>query len=220
MGVTYNCPAVRSLAKVIYAIRHGESEGNARGLDDESLKNQPNHRFPLTEKGIGQISSTAQYIRDNKIVTPATGLYTSGFLRAQQSMEIVLAQQRGDFEVCIESRLDEWWKGIFHSLDKEEIGTNYPAEKAIQAREGWHHYRPPQGQAGKDVELNVLAFMANVKEEEIFIAGHGRTLGFLRRLLTNQPLDLNCKYPIPSNGELWKFEREGDYYKFKSLFTP
>src|SRR3989344_4565976 len=163
MEIRYRTPIIRNGPRTIYTIRHGESEGNARGLDDESLREQPNHRFPLTPKGIKQISLSAQYIKDEGLIGTETGLYTSGFLRAQQAMEIILEKQQSRcFKICIEHKLDEWWKGIFHSLSDEEIEKYYKIEKMTRYREGWHHYRPPQGQAGKDVELNLISFMQDV----------------------------------------------------------
>lgn len=212
-------PVIKCSADTIYTMRHFESEGNARGLDDQSLVSQANHMFPITEIGRLQCRSSKSYVSDNFLIGSETGLYTTGFYRAQQSMEGVLDSGK-NLEVVLDHRLDEWWKGIFHSLPKEIIEQDYRHEKRIQEREGWHHYRPPQGQSGKDVEINLLSFLGDVQEKEIFIVGHGRSFGFLRRILTNQPLDFNCDYPIPKNGEIWKFAREKKHYKFESLFIP
>ena len=214
-------PIVRRSIRTVYTVRHGESEGNARGLDDESLQHQANHRFPLTERGKEEIGLTAGYILENRLISQETGIYTSGFYRAQQSMQIIVgAQENRDCKVIEDPRLDEWWKGIFHSLPKATVSESYPHEKVIQEREGWHHYRPPQGQSGKDVETNLLSFLSDVEQSEIFLVGHGRSFGFLRRILLNNPIELNCKYPIPKNGEVWRFTRAGDYFDFKSLFVP
>lgn len=214
--ITFRTPILNA-PDIIYTVRHGQSIGNARGMDDESLANLPNHQFPLTELGHAQIALSAKFIYDNKIIKSTTGLYTSNFLRAQKSMEGLLNSYDGDFKVTIDPRLDEWWKGIFHSLQKEEISKHYPIEQNILQREGWHHYKPLQG---KDVEINLISFLAGVPEREILIAGHGKNFAFLRRLLTNQPVDLNCEYRYPKNGEIWIFAREGEYYNLKSLYTP
>jgi broad specificity phosphatase PhoE len=216
---TYRNPIITA-PDIIYTVRHGQSIGNARGMDDESLVNLPNHQFPLTERGHSEMALSAKFIRDNNLIKISTGLYTSSFLRAQESMESILEKHEGDYFVAIDSRLDEWWKGIFHSLSKEEISNFYPSEKATQEREGWHHYRPPQGCAGKDVEMNLISFLEGVPEKEVLIVGHGRSLAFLRRLLTNQPVNLNCEYPLPKNAEIWVFTRGGEYYDFKSLYIP
>jgi len=222
-NIIYRSPIKNIHPKIIYLLRHGESEGNARGLDDFSLKNVPNHQFPLTQLGFNQINHSAEYILNEGLIDEYTGLYTSNFLRAKQSLEIVLKKQkRKKFDVVIDPRLDEWWKGIFHSLSPNEIAEKYPLEADVQAREGWHHYRPPQGQAGKDVEKDLISFFQEVKEDKILIVGHGRNLGFMFRLLADQLINLQCLYPIPKNGEIWKLTKNSDInkYNFESLFTP
>lgn len=216
---SYNTPIIQSTLKTVYTVRHGQSIGNALGMDDDSLKDLANHQFPLTEKGKNQLALSGEYIRENNLLS-GTGIYTSNFLRAQQSLEIILEKQNGNFSVTIDPRLDEWWRGIFHALSKEEIEKNYTMEKFVQAREGKYHYRPSQGQSGKDVEINLLSFLNSVTEENIFIVGHGRSFGFLHRILTNQPINLDGKSPNPKNGEIWKFNRNGKYFEFESLFVP
>lgn len=218
--ITYVVPKIIGNPEVVRAVRHGESVGNVLGVEDQSLEDKPNHLLELTERGNMEISLSADYILENRLIKPRTRLYTSGFLRAQQSMKGILDKQEGDFEVCIDSRLDEWWKGVFHSMSEDELLAHYPAEERILAREMWHHYRAPQGQAGKDVDINLLSFMQDVTGEAILFTGHGRSIGLLRRLLTNQPMDLNCAYSYPSNGAIWEFRRNGDYYDFQELFKP
>ena len=217
-----NTPIIKDGSYEVYTMRHAESIGNAKGLDDESLARLANHSFVVTEKGFKQLSLSAEYMKSMDFLDGRFGVYTSGFSRAQESMGAILNILGKDnvFNVISDSRLDEWWRGIFHSLPKEIVEKNYSLERMVQEREGLHHYRAPQGQAGKDVEVNLVSFLRDVPEKQIFIVGHGRNLGFLRRILTNAPLDLNCKYPIPENGEIWKFSKDGSYYNFESLFVP
>jgi len=211
---------LKSSPDVIYTMRHFESEGNARGLNDKSLSNIANHKFDLTVEGCEQLEKCANYFLENKLLNVDTRIYTSNFFRAQKSIQGILDKNNWDYYVAIDSRLDEWWRGIFHSLPEESLEKHYPLEWKIQKREGKHHYRAPQGQAGKDVEINLMSFLRDAYDGEIFISGHGRSLGFLRRLITNQPVKHDCDYPIPKNGEIWKFERNYIYYKFESLFAP
>lgn len=203
----------------IYTIRHGQSTGNARGLDDVSLQNTPNHQFPLTSKGKKEISSTTEYMVNQQLLSPGMPVYTSTFKRAQESVEIIIKQFRPG-NLTVDSRLDEWWKGIYHSLSSTCRNKHYPLEDKILTREGWYHYRPPQGLAGKDVENNLLSFINELPPRKICIVGHGRSIAFLRRLLTNQPLDLDCNYPYPSNAELWYFKKNEEYYNYESLYKP
>lgn len=217
--VSYVSP-VKCQANTIINIRHTQSIGNERGRSNESLREIANHKFPLTEKGIRQANMTADYLKENSILQPDCEIYVSSFLRAQQTLEVVLDNLGLDQEVSIDPRLDEWWKGIFYSMSAEEISEYYPMEAEILSREGWYHYRPPQGQAGKDVETNLLSFLEGVDVENILIVGHGKSSAFLKRLLTNEPLDINCGYPHPKNGEIWKFQKNERFYDFESLYVP
>lgn len=203
----------------LYIFRHGESIGNARGLDDTSLTNLANHQFPLTEKGREQSHQLAAYIHENDILSEIDEAYVSGFVRTQETLEIVLGGIEPEFPVYQDSRIDEWWKGIFHSMNADERELRYPAEKNILEREGWHHYRPPQGEAGKDVEARIQSFLAQLGCNAL-ISGHGRVAGFLNRIICQEEQDLDCKYVIPGNCELWVFTREDNAYRRTSLFAP
>ena len=211
--------SLEKLPEKIYYCRHGESVGNERGMDDNSLKDIPNHRFPLTEKGIQQAKQAAEFIREYNILADVLEVYTSNFLRAKQTLDIIVGENPGKIPIYEDSRLDEWWKGIFYSLTPEEISANYPLEKKIAEREGWHHYRPPQGEAGKDVEIRIIEFLI-AQRSNIFISGHGRVAGFMKRILCSEPLEPNCKYEYPKNCELWLFAKDDKRYNLHSLFIP
>jgi broad specificity phosphatase PhoE len=216
-----------SLPERMYFFRHGQSIGNARELDDNSLKTLANHQFPLTLKGKEQTHELAKYILGEKILSPyeekilsqCEEIYVTNFLRTQMSLENVLCGGECALPVYQDSRLDEWWKGIYHSLGADERQRYYPGEEEIMQRERWYHYRPPQGESGKDVELRLLSFLKDLHNVPL-ISGHGRIGGFLDRLLCKRDLDLDCNYPIPRNGELWLFSKNGDFYTRTSLFVP
>jgi broad specificity phosphatase PhoE len=213
-----NAPKLpQGMPQNIYFFRHGESEGNARGLDDESLHGFANHRFPLTERGRAQARLLSEYVHDLYLPARCTEAYVSSFARTAETLDLVLAGVH--LPIYEDSRLDEWWKGIFHSMRDDERARVYPAEQATLEREGWHHYRPPQGEAGKDVESRLLSFFPSLSGMPV-ISGHGRVGGFLDRLLCNRKLDLDCSYEVPKNCELWLFSKRGPRYERQSLFVP
>ena len=213
-------PKLPSLPDKIYFFRHAESVGNRRGLDDNSLKTLANHLFPITEDvGVPQAKALADYVKEKNILSECAEIYVTNFLRTQMTLDIVLKGQNHGLPIYQDSRLDEWWKGIYHSMNAAERAKHYPAEEEIAKREGWYQYRPPQGESGKDVELRLLSFLHDLSHVP-FISGHGRVGGFLDRLLCKRKLDLNCNYPNPKNCELWLFSRNGDAYCRTSLFTP
>lgn len=212
-----------TLPNKIYFFRHGQSIGNAVGLDDISLKDLPNHLFPLTEKGKDEAKQLAKYINETYLFFNVEEIYVSNFLRAKDTLKIVLEEsdryQYLGNKVFHDSRLDEWWKGIFHSMSKEEIKKYYPLETRIRDREKWYHYRPPQGEAGKDVEFRITDFLKELNNNTM-ISSHGRIGGFMKRILCRDPINHNCDYEAPKNCELWLFEKQNDKYKHSSLFKP
>lgn len=223
------------LPKKIYFVRHAESIGNKLGLDDNSLENIPNHQFNLSEKGKKQAKELGEYLQESGILEDVKIFY-SKFLRTKETMDIALSVNKNTSNIykIQDFRLDEWWKGIFHSMTKEEIRKYYPLEPKIRDREGWYQYRPPQGESGKDVELRIYNFLVDNKsnyavfrddlEKNWLIFGHGRICSFMEKILTNQPDDFNCKYAVPKNCELKLFEkvskRAGSKYESKTLFLP
>lgn len=81
----------------IILMRHGESEGNVAGL----INDDPARDVPLTERGREQAALAADALRGLYF----THAYTSQFLRAHQTAEIVLRQQACNLE--IDARLNE-----------------------------------------------------------------------------------------------------------------
>ncbi len=210
---------IELLPSEIYIFRHGESEGNVLSKEDKSIQDKPNHRFELTPLGAWKPLELRSYIRDKRILSRCSAAYISTFLRSQRTLEIALSQDDVSIPIFEDSRLDEWWKGIFHSLSEEQIDKHYSLEREVLKRERWHHYRPPQGESGKDVEARLLSFFKELRENSL-ISGHGRAYGFTKRLLCNEPLDLDCNYPNIANCELVLFEKKGDRYLARTLFKP
>ena len=196
--------------------RHAESFGNARGLDDNSTREVANHQFELSQKGRGQISQTRDFIQSN-FPNGFSEYYVSSFFRTRATFRGLFGDNIVPYE---DPRLDEWWKGIFHSLSKEEIARHYPAESAVLEREGWYHYRPPQGEAGKDVEMRILSFLNSLTPaDDIFICGHGRWFSFLERLLLRLPRS-KTSTQAPDNCSVIRLSKDKNKYCSEVLFTP
>lgn len=207
------------LPNKIYLFRHGQSVGNARGMDDNSLTDVANHEFELTEKGIEQAYQLGAHLSSSGILREIDESYVSSFRRSQQTLEVALENKQFQFPVYHDDRMDEWWKGIFHSMSAQERDSAYPQEQRIMEREGLHHYRPPQGEAGKDVESRVKAFLSELEGTPL-LSGHGRIAGFMDRVIRQLPYNKNCKYAKPSNGELWRFSKKNGAYERETLFKP
>lgn len=204
------------LPQIIIFCRHAESVGNAIGLDDNSTKEMANHKFELSPIGQQQVSQTSNFILSH-FPDGFAEYYVSSFFRTQATFRGLFGKNIIPFE---DPRLDEWWKGIFHSLSKEEVARHYPAESAVLEREGWYHYRPPQGEAGKDVEARILSFLNSLTPvDSIFICGHGRWFSFLERLLLRIPRS-ETSVRASDNCSIIQLVKKTDQYESKVLFTP
>ena len=168
----------------IVLVRHGESEGNVVSAEDISFADKANHRFSLTEKGREQARRAGEVLRKDGRVFDA--YFVSTFLRTQQTMSLMFP----NVTPIIDSRLNELWRGIWHTMSPVQVEEFYPEEKAIKARDGWFHYMPPAGQACQDVELMIhsllLYFSLFYSGKNILIAGHGNWMILLDRILYNR----------------------------------
>lgn len=165
----------------IVMARHGESEGNAKGLDDCSFRDHPNHRFALTDRGRAQACKVGELLRVRYGTFHVHRV--SSYARTQQSHE--LAFPGVSYE--IDSRMDELWRGIYHTMISEDRLINFPREDRIKQREGWYHYRPPGGQNGPDVELQIHSLLLDLRlnnaGEDVFLSAHGSWMILFNRLV-------------------------------------
>lgn len=162
---------------VIILSRHPETEGNILSNEEATQLKKPNHLFRPTESGLIQMEAFLQtYIATDLPVPEA--ILCSTFLRTQ-----VLAEKIGrHFGVPFieDSRLDEKWDGIFHSLTKEEIQERYAEQIVMRKKYGWYHFTPFGGENGPAVELRIRSLFVDIANslegKTVFIAAHGNWL--------------------------------------------
>lgn len=207
---------VASLQREIVFCRHAESVGNAKGRDDNSTSDTPNHQFKLSAVGVHQLEPMRRFL-ETEFPDGFSDYYVTTFLRTQLTFQGVIGGHITPYE---DPRLDEWWKGIFHSLSEQEISRHYPVEHRVLKREGWYHYRPPQGEAGKDVEVRILSFLNSLRPvPRIFICGHGRWYSFLERILLGRPREETDK-EAPKNCSIIRLTHDGQVFRKSVLFIP
>lgn len=179
--------------KKIIFIRHGQSLGNARGLDDESLVDTPNYLFGLSDQGKIEASQAGQRLLDLGLSWDQS--FISTYLRTQETFKFINNVCKSTNEPIIDSRLNEWWRGIWHTMNKDDVYKYFPMEKEIAKREGWYHYRAPGGQAGQDVELQIYSFLNDFiygtysDLPTILVLGHGKWAILFWRIITGTTVD-------------------------------
>ena len=205
-----------SMPNQIIFCRHAESIGNANSLDDNSTKETANHQFKLSPHGQNQVTQVRDFV-SSSFPNGFSEYYVSSFLRTQATFRGIWGESVLPFE---DPRLDEWWKGIFHSLTKDDIAEYYPIESTTLKREGWYQYRPPQGESGKDVELRILSYLNSLSPvENIFICGHSRWFNFFERLLLQLPRE-EMSTEVLKNCSVLVLAKNGNKYKSQILFNP
>ena len=174
----------------VVLIRHPQTEGNVLSNSDMTKLERPNHLFQPTEKGEWQVRQALRTYIDLKFPKP-TALYCSTFLRTR----VVVEAFHDHFHVPIieDSRLNEKWDGIFHSIAKEDATIRYPEQIEIQRKYGWYHYSPPGGENGPTVELRIRSFFTDIwqcglyESRTLVIGAHGNWLNLFEGVACNLP---------------------------------
>lgn len=165
--------------KEIYIIRHGQTEYNAQGIVQGRGINAP-----LNATGRAQ----AKAFFDVYHTVPFDVVYTSSLLRAQQSVELFVAN---GVQHIVDANLDEISWG---DAEGEGSFTDHSAmfnELMAEWKSGNIHYALPGGESPFQLQLRQLKFLESLQKSPhatILIATHGRFIRALMCTLTQTPL--------------------------------
>ncbi len=192
--------------KIIYLIRHGETDYNKQGIVQGSGIDAE-----LNETGHAQAAAFYHAYKGVKF----DKIYTSALIRTQQSVQKFLEME---IPHEIYSGLNEISWG---SKEGRIPNTNddYYYNKLIQSwARGETHVQVEDGESPEDVATRqkeaMNAILANQQEKTILIAMHGRAIRILLTQLLNYPLsDMDlfehqnlCLYKLSYHYSLNKFE--------------
>lgn len=198
----------------IVLIRHPHSEGNEVSNSEMTELERPNHMFVLSKQGESQLEPIVQaYTNLNRHRPVPVVVFHSTAFRTR-----VLAHKFSrDLGVpCIEdSRLNEKWDGIFHSLSLPKIKEHYPEQIDLKEKYGWYHYRPPGGENGPDVEIRIRSFLRDLGEEpsyfnrQVIVVGHGNWFHLFEGVVEKMPWEIvqanRREKPFP-NGSITTYD--------------
>lgn len=158
------------MAKILYLIRHGKTEGSEVGRYKGSID------VPLSEEGIEEIKKVAGFIKNvgtNRSL-PLRGVYSSPLSRALKSAKLI-AEPHGIRPMVVPD-LRERNFGLWEGMSFDEIKEKYPKEFNAWA-ENPLKYKPVGGESTIEVRDRVIRaveeILANHKEETIAIVAHG-----------------------------------------------
>lgn len=167
---------------------------------------------PLSERGLAHATAVGEAIAGKYDVDKA---YTSGLVRAQETLERVMAGAGiSGIEVVEDWHLNERFYGGWQGKNKTETAAKYGDDAVHAVRRGYAN-RPPGGESLEDTCDRVLPYFDETIEPElaagktILIAAHGNSLRALaKKLLTLSDTEVPT-FEI-GNGELLVFRYEGD----------
>jgi broad specificity phosphatase PhoE len=177
---------------VLLLVRHGESVGNVASARAWAAKADTididirDPDVPLSPLGEQQARAFGRWLAGQE--TFPSSLWSSPYLRAQQTIEIALGETGHDPEVLIDERLRDRELGILDRLTARGIEALYPEERIRRRYLGKMYYRPPGGESWADVALRLRSFLrellADGPDGPVLIAAHDAVILLIRYVLT------------------------------------
>ena len=166
----------------LWVVRHGESAGNvardaaeAEGLERLDLS----HRdvdVPLSDLGVRQAQALGRWIADQPAEDRPTVVWTSPYVRAQQTVDHALEAAGLDVPRVVDERLREREFGVLDGLTRRGITAQFPEESERRAAVGKFYHRPPGGESWTDVLQRLRAVLDDIRTdaqgERVLVMAH------------------------------------------------
>ncbi|OGH69486.1 MAG: hypothetical protein A2754_03860 [Candidatus Magasanikbacteria bacterium RIFCSPHIGHO2_01_FULL_47_8] len=173
--------------KLLVLVRHAESEGNTKTVEERTAFEVSTHAYDLTPRGREQARITGEYLR--RTYGDFDTYYSSYYKRAKETLRIMYPEPR-HFE---DSRLAEGQRGIWHIMTTDEVAKIFPKEAARKNREGLYHHRPLGGENWADIELRIHSFLGTLARDgdgqKVLVVVHGHWLILFQRLIHHFCID-------------------------------
>lgn len=170
-----------SWPKKLVLVRHAESEGNVRTIEERVVFDAPTWEYPLTKKGREQAEITGKYLHEQ--FEKFDIYYVSYYVRSKETMDIMFPQAH----VYEDARLAEGQRGIWHSMKHADIEKQFPHEIIRKKREGLYHFRPLGGENWPDIEIRIHSFLGTLARDyggkTVLIVVHGHWLLLFQKLI-------------------------------------
>ena len=146
-------------------VRHGESMGNAAAAAAHAAAAdviQVGHRdadVPLSPVGVEQAQALGMGFQLLLADQCPTVVWSSPYVRAQQTAQIALQEAGQPLPIAIDERLRDRELGILDLLTTQGVATRYPIEAERRRWLGKFYHRPPGGESWADVALRIRSFL-------------------------------------------------------------
>jgi broad specificity phosphatase PhoE len=165
----------------VYFVRHGETDWNAQNRFQGIVD------IPLDDKGRGQVSKTAQELKDITFDV----VYCSPLSRAKETCEIILKSNKHGGKINFDKRIIERSFGDWDGLTVTDI---YDASNPKYHWWMQNNEMPlPNGESIADIEKRVGGFLEYLKKahnnKKILVVCHGGVMLAVHFLLNPKPTD-------------------------------
>ncbi len=146
-------------------VRHGESMGNAAAAAAHAAAAdviEVEHRdadVPLSGVGVEQAKALGLGFRNLLADQRPTVVWSSPYVRAQQTAQIALEAAGSSLPIAIDERLRDRELGILDLLTTQGVANRYPLEAERRRWLGKFYHRPPGGESWADVALRIRTFL-------------------------------------------------------------
>lgn len=169
-------------ATELWLVRHGESTANiaatqaqAAGLDVIAVEAR-DADVPLSQTGVLQAEALGAWLAANAGGSVPAAIWSSPYLRAQQTIAIALETSGLDRAFLVDERLRDRELGVLDTLTSTGVDRRYPDEAARRRWLGKFYYRPPGGEAWTDVALRIRSFLRDIDSGDapgpVLVAAH------------------------------------------------
>jgi broad specificity phosphatase PhoE len=146
-------------------VRHGESMGNAAAAAAHAAAadvievGQRDADVPLSPVGVEQAEALGLGFQNLLADERPTVVWSSPYVRAQQTAQIALAAAGQPLPIAIDERLRDRELGILDLLTTQGVANRYPIEAERRRWLGKFYHRPPGGESWADVALRIRSFL-------------------------------------------------------------
>jgi len=156
-----------SVAEIVL-VRHGESMGNvaaaaAHEADPEVIEvDRRDADVELSEVGRAQARALGAGLGELLADDRPTVVWSSPYVRAQQTAALSLAAAGQEREVLVDERVRDRELGVLDLLTTKGVRNRYPLEAERRRWLGKFYHRPPGGESWADVVLRVRSFVGDL----------------------------------------------------------
>ena len=206
----------------LVVIRHGESLGNAaaaeaHAADAETIAvDRRDADVELSPTGVEQAEALSAGLKPYLDDGVPTLVWSSTYVRAQQTAQISLAGAGAELPVVLDERLRDRELGVLDLLTWKGVLNRFPLEAERRRWLGKFYHRPPGGESWADVALRVRSFLLDLSAvpdgtRAVLFCHDALVLTFryvCEGLTEQQVLDIGAQTPV-KNVSLTHLDRDG-----------